>query len=119
MNKVHWARSLSLASYFALLAFAVLWVFHFSATPETRISLMLLLFVAPLLIPLRGVLHARDKALIWSSLISLFYVLHGGTLWWAEPTQAHWGALEVGLAISHIISSSFFIRWRAIANLAQ
>jgi uncharacterized membrane protein len=115
MNKISLARGLSLASYFGLIVFAMAWAISLSGTPENRISILLLLFVTPLLIPLRGILYGREKTLVWGSLISLIYLVHGGTQWWGDGVLFSWGALELTLALLYILSSSYFIRWRATA----
>ena len=82
------------------------------------ISLWLLLFVTPLLLPLRGVLAGRDKALIWGTLVSLLYLVHGGMTAWAEPAQRWLGLLELVLSLTYLISASLFVRWRAEAQQA-
>ncbi len=119
MTKVNLARALSLLSYLGLFTYMMWWVIDLSNTPAEHISLILLLYVSPLLITLYGVLHARDKGLIWSSLITLLYLVHGGLIWWTEPALQYWGLLELSLALIHLISSSFYIRWRAAATNAD
>ncbi|MEE4659792.1 MAG: DUF2069 domain-containing protein [Halieaceae bacterium] len=115
MDRVAVARWLSLGSYLGLIAFGMAWAIFLGDVPEQRISFSLLFF-APLLLPLRGILHARDKSILWGTLISLLYVLDGGTLWWSDAIRWHLGALELLLAVTFILSGSFFIRWRAEAN---
>ena len=57
------ARALALASYLGLIALVMLWIVFLGEVAREHISLWLLLFVTPLLLPLRGVLAGRDKAL--------------------------------------------------------
>jgi uncharacterized membrane protein len=115
MDRVILARWFSLGSYLGLIAFGMAWAIVLGDVPEQQISFSLLFF-APLLLPLRGILHARDKSILWGTLISLIYVLDGGTTWWSDPTRWYLGALELLLAVTFIITGSFFIRWRAEAN---
>jgi len=115
MNKVAVARTLSLGSYLGLIAFGMAWAIVLGDIPRQQISLSLL-FYAPLLLPLRGILHGRDRSILWGALICLLYVLHGGQVWWADPVLWYWGALETVLAVVSMIFASFFIRWRADAN---
>jgi uncharacterized membrane protein len=115
MNKVAVARTLSLGSYLGLIAFGMAWAIVLGDIPRQQISLSLL-FYAPLLLPLRGILHGRDRSILWGALICLLYVLHGGQVWWADPVHWYWGALETVLAVVSMIFASFFIRWRADAN---
>jgi uncharacterized membrane protein len=113
--KIGAARWLSLISYLGLIAWVMAWIVFLGNVPEDRISLWLLLFVPPLLVPLRGVLYGRDKALIWAALIGLAYAVHGGVVAWSDPAQRWLGLIEAGLSLSYLVSASYFIRWRALA----
>jgi uncharacterized membrane protein len=111
--KTRIARLLSLASYLGLIGWMMLWIMLLGDNAREHISLLLLLLVTPLLLPLRGVLAGRDKALIWGSLVSLIYLVHGGVLAWSDVGQRWFGLLELGLSMLFVVSASFFIRWRA------
>ena len=110
------ARAVSLAAYLGLIAWVMLWIVFLGEVAEQHISLWLLLFVPPLLLPLRGVLAGRDKALVWGTLISLGYFVHGGVVAWSEPAQRWLGLVEATLSLVYLISASFFVRWRALAG---
>jgi uncharacterized membrane protein len=112
--KVKIAQRLSSLTHLGLIVFAMAWVIQLSDTPIERISLYIVLFVGPLVLTLRGVLHARTKTLVYSSLIGLWYLLHGGVLWWTDVQHTYWGLLEMSLALGHILSSSLYNRWQAI-----
>ena len=114
MDRITVSRWLSVGSYLGLIAFGMAWALFLGDVPQQQISLTLL-YYAPLLLPLRGILHGRDRSILWGALISLLYVLHGGQIWWADENHWHWGALETVLALVSTASSSFFIRWRADA----
>jgi len=116
--RTHAARWLSLVSYLGLIAWVMAWIILLGDVAREHKSLWLLLFVSPLLLPLRGVLAGRDKALIWGTLVSLLYTVHGGMVAWAEPDNRWFGLIEVSLSLGYLISASYFIRWRAIANAA-
>jgi len=117
--KTRAARWLSLASYLGLIAWIMAWIILLGDVAREHKSLWLLLFVSPLLLPLRGVLAGRDKALIWGTLVCLLYTVHGGTVAWSEPENRWMGLVEVGLSLSYLFSASYFIRWRAISNAAS
>lgn len=112
--KIKATRGLSLASYLGLIAFGMAWAIALGDVPRQQIS-MTLLYYAPLLIPLRGILHGRDKAILWGVLISLLYLIHGGTIAWADDVHRWWGLLESFLVLGYLFSASLFIRWRAEA----
>ena len=111
--KIRAAQSISIASYLGLIGWMMLWIMLLGGHARDHISLLLLLLVTPLLLPLRGVLAGRDKALIWGALVSLIYLVHGGMLAWSDVERPWFGLLELGLSIVFVISASFFIRWRA------
>jgi len=118
MGKVNLTRMLSLGSYLGLIVFGMAWVILLGDIPDNQKSIYLLLY-APLLLPLRGILHGRDRSILWGTLIVLLYVLHGGQIWWADAERWYWGALETVLAVISMVSGSYFIRWRAEANTAS
>lgn len=115
MNKVSFARAVSLLCYLGLIVFGFAWVLLLGDIEPHQKSVQLLAY-APLLFPLRGILHGRDKAIVWGVLVSLLYMIDGGMLWWASATHWHWGALELGLALGFLFFGSYFIRWRAEAQ---
>lgn len=111
--KTRVARVLALVTYLGLIALLMLWIIFLGEVAREHISLWLLLFVTPLLLPLRGVLAGRNKALIWGTLVCLLYLVHGGMVAWAEPQQRWLGLIEFLLSLTYLISASLFIRWRA------
>lgn len=116
--KTRVARGLSLFSYLGLIGWVMAWIVFLGDVARQHISVLLLLLVTPLLLPLRGVLAGRDKALIWGTLVSLPYLLHGGVVAWVDPAQRWLGLVEVTLSLLFLVSASFFVRWRAEARPA-
>lgn len=110
------ARALSLASYLGLIGWVMAWIVFLGGVARDHISIWLLLFVTPLLLPLRGVLAGHDKALIWAALVGLPYLVHGGVVAWSEPARRWLGLVEAGLALGYLVSASLFVRWRAVAQ---
>jgi uncharacterized membrane protein len=35
---------------------------------------------------------------------------------WSDPAQRWLGLIEMGLSLVYLVSASYFIRWRAVAN---
>lgn len=114
--KITVSRWLSLLSYLGLIGLVMLWIIVLGDVAEQYVSLWLLLFVTPLLVPLRGVLAGRDKALIWGTLVILPYAVHGGMVAWSEPDNRWLGLLEAALGLIYLVSASLFVRWRADAT---
>lgn len=114
--KTRIARWLSLTTYIGLIAWVMAWIITLGDVDEQYISIWLLLFVTPLLIPLRGVLAARDKTLVWAVLVALLYALHGCMVVWTDEAQRMLGLVEAALSLGFLFSASYFIRWRAAAR---
>jgi uncharacterized membrane protein len=107
------ARALAVAAYLGLIAWVMLWIVFLGEVAREHVSVWLLLFVTPLLLPLRGVLAGGDKALIWAALIALLYAVHGGVVAWTDADQRWLGLIEAGLSLLYLFSASLFVRWRA------
>lgn len=114
--KITAARTLALISYLGLIGLVMAWIVFLGRTADQHISLFLVLFVTPLLLPLRGVLAARDKPMVWGTLVVLPYTVHGGMVVWIGGADAWLGWIELALSLGYLISASYFIRWRAVAN---
>ena len=110
------ARALALTSYVGLIGLVMAWIVFLGRTADQHISLFLVLFVTPLLLPLRGVLGTRVKPMVWGALVTLPYSVHGGRVVWIGEADAWLGWLEVALSLGYVISASYFLRWRAIAG---
>ncbi|MCB1789284.1 MAG: DUF2069 domain-containing protein [Gammaproteobacteria bacterium] len=109
------ARGLSLAAYLGLFAWVMLWIIVLGDVAREHVSMWLLFFAGPLLLPLRGVLRGNDKPLIWGALVALLYTVHGGMVAWSDDAQRWLGIVEMALSLVYVISASLFIRWRAEA----
>ena len=116
--KIKAAQTLLLISYLGLIAWVMGWIVFLGDVAREHISIWLILFVTPLLLPLRGVLAGRDKALIWGTLVCLLYAVHGGVVAWSEPDNRWLGLIEIAFALGYLFSASFFVRWRAEAQQA-
>lgn len=112
------ARWLSLATYLGLIAWVMLWITLLGDVAREHISMLLLVAVTPLLLPLRGILAGRDKALVWGALVALLYSIHGGMEAWSDAQQRWLGLIELGLSLVYLVSASLFVRWRAEAAAA-
>ena len=71
------ARTALLSGYFGLFTLLMCWYIWISPSQNVPTFLVLLLFVGPLLIPLRGVIHGREKGHAWLPYLALFYFIHG------------------------------------------
>ena len=77
--------------------FALLLVWYAWLLPSRYfpVALVLLVLVTPLLLPLRGILHARRYTIAWSCFLALFYFTHGVIGSWNAPITQPLGQLEI------------------------
>lgn len=112
------SRLLAQACYLGLVLWLMLWITGLGQVASEHVSLLLLFGVGPLLLPLPGVLAARDRPLVVGALLSLAYLLHGAMVAWTGGDRAWLGLVESALALLYLVSASLFVRWRAQAAAA-
>ncbi|HIL92183.1 MAG TPA: DUF2069 domain-containing protein [Cycloclasticus sp.] len=101
---------LQLLSYLSLIGYITAWI-TFLAPPETfPVGLMLITCVVPLLLPLLGVLHGRDKPVNWAAYLSLLYFIHGVSEVFASPDTRILGIIEIVISLTVFFSGSLYIR---------
>ena len=89
----------------ALLALAALYLWRFH--DDRNLVAALLVFVAPPLLLLVGVLRGSRVAGFWSGVLALLWFCHGVMLVWSEPGQRLSATLEIGLALLVVFASSW------------
>ena len=101
---------LQLLSYFFLIGFMTAWI-TILAPPETfPVALILIICVVPLLLPLMGVLHGKEKPVNWAAYLSLLYFIHGTTEAFASPSMRLLGIIEIIISLTVFFSASLYIR---------
>ncbi|QKT02757.1 DUF2069 domain-containing protein [Ectothiorhodospiraceae bacterium 2226] len=111
MTKTRWARITTLVGYFGLLILLLLWI-TLLQRPQSPISLVVLVWVVPLLFPLRGLLHARPYTHAWASFLALLYFVHGIGEVAAGGVGVYLGALEVLFSTLFWTGAVLFARFR-------
>ncbi len=86
---------ITLTGYFGTLILLTAWFAWLYPPVKTPTALTLLLVVGPLLLPLRGMLHARRYTMSWSCFIALLYFTHGVLEAWHDAPTWKLGLLEV------------------------
>lgn len=113
MNKTRIAYTVAMSGYFGLLLLLGLWITLLSPPKEMPISLALIVFVGPLLLFLRGLLHGRPKQFVIAPLLSLLYMLHGIVDAYGKAEQQWLPVLEVLFCVMFYFGGLFFARWRS------
>jgi len=101
---------LQLLSYLCLIGFITAWITLLSPPQTFPIGLVLIVCVVPLLLPLMGVLHGRDKPVNWAAYLSLLYLIHGISEAFASPDTRILGLIEIVISLTVFFSGSLYIR---------
>ena len=101
---------LALTGFFGLFFLLMSW--HTVLAPSSRfpVALVLLVTVTPLLLPLRGLLHGRDKSCAWAAYISLIYFTHGSVEAYGNAAERWLAALEIAFSLMLFFGATFYIR---------
>ncbi|HNW77409.1 MAG TPA: DUF2069 domain-containing protein [Candidatus Competibacteraceae bacterium] len=108
--------TLTLGAYFGLLGVLTLWFAWLEPAARIPVALVLLVLVAPLLAPLRGLLHGRPYTFAWTSFLALFYFTVG-VFNAAGPMAYPWLAwLEMACSVLLFLGAILFVRERRLAS---
>jgi len=101
---------LQLISYFCLIFFITAWITLLVPPQTFPVALVLICCVVPLLLPMMGVLHGKDKSVNWAGYLSLLYFIHGTVEAFANPATRMLGMIEIVISLSVFFSGSLYIR---------
>jgi len=102
-------RWLTLGGYFGLFFLILVWTSLVDPPQHLPRSLVLLALLLPLLAPLRGLLHGRQRTHAWTSLLALLYVAIGITLAAAAEDRVY-GLSMLGLALVLFSGCLLYVR---------
>ncbi|WP_114327066.1 DUF2069 domain-containing protein [Candidatus Colwellia aromaticivorans] len=105
-------KKIALFGYFSLLFFMPLWLLVLSPSEGLSASTTLLLFVLPLLFPLKGLLQGNPFTYAWANFIVLIYFLHSLTTLWVLPNDRVWAVLELIFATMMFLGCSYYAKYR-------
>ena len=109
-------RAVALIGYFGLFGLLLLWFAWLEPPNRSPVALALILWVGPLLFPLRGLLHGRSYTHAWTSFLALFYFALG-VFHAAGPMARPWLAwLDMGFSVLLFLGTIFYVRASARAG---
>ncbi len=111
MNKLKLTRGLALAGHLSLLALLIVWHAWLYPSEYFPIALVLLVTAAPLLLPLRGMLHGRPRSHLWASFLMMLYFMHGVVEATVNAAQRRPALLEVALSLLVFVCAALYARW--------
>ena len=110
---------LALVGYFGLLGLLLVWTIYLAPPTIFPVSVVLLLYVGPLLLPLRGLLHGKLYTHAWVHFMALFYFTVGVMVAAANVAERHYAIAQVILSIMLFVGSMMFVRSKAREDKQQ
>jgi len=104
-------RTLMLIGYFGLLTLLTAKFTILGNGSGFPVALTLLILVAPLLLPLRGLLRGRPRSHLWACFLSLFYFSAGVFNAAGEPAQPWIPLLEIILSVLLFMGALLYLRF--------
>ncbi len=105
-------RLLALSGYILLFAWVIIWHFVLTQTSTQSVLFTTLLWIVPLLFPMRGMIKGTPYTHAWANFIVMIYLLHGLTAIYAVSTEWFYALLEIIFATMMFIGCSFYARMR-------
>jgi uncharacterized membrane protein len=105
-------RKTALFGYFSLLAFMPLWLLVLNPSEGLSPLLTIVMFIVPLLLPLRGLLKGEPYTFAWSNFIVLIYFLHSLTTLWVSPEDRVWASLELLFATIMFLAGTYYAKYK-------
>lgn len=107
-------RKIALVGYLGLLAFVLAWHYWLHPHPQLGVGLRFVLFILPLLLPLRGILKGNPYTHAWANFILMLYFLHSLTsiyiLWGEDSWYLPW--IELILTSIAFIGATYYARYK-------
>lgn len=101
---------IAVLSYLGLFALLMAWYTKLAPPEQIPVVLMLLIIVAPLLLPLRGFMHGDRRKHAWMAYLSIAYVMHGSVVFYLSAAERGLAVLEILFSSALFFGSIFYIR---------
>lgn len=111
VSRARLAWWVSLTGYFSLLVLMLAWNTVLAPSQYFPVAIVLIVMVVPLLIPLRGLLHARPYTHAWTAFLSLLYFTHGVVEATVNPEQRLLGLLEIAFSLLLFFGTTMYARY--------
>lgn len=105
------SRSLSLISFFALLALLLVWNLGFADLHGARTWVVLSIQLLPLLLLAPGLLLGNARVHAWTCFVVNIYFIQG-VLAAIDPARVLFGVLETLISLALFCSALLYVRWK-------
>lgn len=99
----------ALAGFFGLFALLMAWITILAPSTRFPVALILLVYITPLLVPLRGLLRGNLKSCTWMCYVSLIYFSHGTVEAYTNPTVRFYALGEVALSLLLCFGAGMYV----------
>ncbi|WP_076537759.1 DUF2069 domain-containing protein [Shewanella sp. UCD-KL21] len=107
----HTLFQLCRVGYVSLLMLLTGWFIQQGMTGEYSLAFNLL-WIAPLLLPIKGILTGKPYTYAWASFILCLYLLHGLTLLYVTEDAFYFALIESVLISALLVAFPFYARLR-------
>ncbi len=97
------ARIAGYAGWIGLIVLQLVWHVWLLPDAHSPMSAVLLLALAPLLLPLLAI-RRPARALLWAGIVALFYFCHGVAEVWTIPAERLLATLEIAFSLLLILA---------------
>lgn len=113
LKKIKQCKTLALSGYLGLFVLIPIW--HIWLAPPLEgmsIWFVVLLWLIPLLFPLKGMLTGKAYTYAWSNFVCMFYFLHSLTLIYASEHERWLALTEFVLACLWFVGASYYAKYQ-------
>ncbi|MDN3653026.1 DUF2069 domain-containing protein [Thalassotalea ponticola] len=105
-------RKMATFGYLGLLVYMPLWLLLLSPSEALSPTLAFVMFVVPLLLPIKGILQGNPYTFAWANFIVLIYFLHSLTTLWVAPEETWFALIELALASLMFFAGAYYSKYR-------
>jgi uncharacterized membrane protein len=105
-------QKIALLGYIGLLILMPVWLIWLEPTEGYSIGFVFILYILPLLLPLKGIIQDKTFTYAWANFVVIIYFLHGFTLLWIGENNLLYVVLELVFSSLMFIGCTYYARHR-------
>ncbi len=105
-------RQIALISYLSLFVWVVLWQGWLSPHQHLSSIFLLMLWVPPLLLPLKGIIEGKPYTHAWANFVLMLYFLHSLTILYIDDGERWLAAIELLFVSTSFVANTYYARLR-------
>ncbi|WP_371185975.1 DUF2069 domain-containing protein [Thalassotalea maritima] len=105
-------RKIATYSYVALLAYMLAWLYWLAPSQSMSPTLTFVMFILPLLLPLKGIIQGKPYTFAWANFIIIFYMMYGLTTLWVAADERWIAVGQLLLTTITFFASAYYSKYR-------